>query len=168
MAGTTGTPHACTTCVAITSALPRSELCTVKYTSLLSLALAVFAFTGCGDDSTTGPTPTPRTVQVSPTGAFGPSGTVTITNTAGSNSQLTASLIGFDASSDHSVAIVLGSCAAPGATSVTLPNISANSSGQATISSTSVPDAVASAGYAIVFYESTSSTGAVIACGDLG
>ncbi|MEP7085732.1 MAG: hypothetical protein ABI884_00235, partial [Gemmatimonadota bacterium] len=70
-------------------------------------------------------------------------------------------------STDHSVAIVLGSCASPGATSMTLANISASSSGQATIPSTSVPDAIVTAGYAIVFYATTSSTSAIIACGDL-
>lgn len=138
----------------------------MKALTASSLAIGFLAFTACSD-SITAPTPTPHMITVSPTGAFGPSGTVTITNVSGSNSTLTGTLIGFDANTDHSVAIVLGSCASQGSTALTLPNISASSSGQATIPSTSVPDAVATAGYAIVFYANTSSTGAVIACGDL-
>lgn len=130
-----------------------------------SLALAALGTAACSD-STTAPKPTPRTINVTPTGTFGPSGTVTITNVSGSNSDLTATLIGFDASSDHSVAIVLGSCATPGAPVVTLANISANSSGQATIPSTSVPDVDVGSGYAIVFYATTSTTSDVIACGN--
>ncbi|MBK5187994.1 MAG: hypothetical protein JJD97_07090 [Gemmatimonadaceae bacterium] len=139
----------------------------MKAVAWLVFPLAAFALSACSD-SITNPTPTPRTIAVSATGSFGPSGTVSITNVAGSNSNLTATLIGFDANTDHSVAIVLGSCAAPGATSMTLANITASSSGQATIPSTSVPDALAAAGYAIVFYSGTSSTGNIIACGDLG
>ncbi len=146
--------------------LPPAELSKVKHICWTSVVLAVFAATGCGD-STTAPGPTPRTVPVTATPALGPSGTVTITDVAGSNSTITGTLTGFDVTSSHSVAIVLGSCAAQGSTSFTLPNITANSAGQATITSTSVPDGVATAGYAIVFYQSTSSTGAVIACGDL-
>ena len=133
---------------------------------LLSVGLAVFAAGACGD-SITAPAPMPRTIQVSPVGAFGPSGTVTLTNVAGSNSTLSATLVGFDVSSSHAVAILLGSCAAQGSTAFTLANITATSSGQATIPSTSVPDGVAAPGYAIVFYQNTSSTGNVIACGDL-
>jgi hypothetical protein len=109
----------------------------------------------------------PHTIQVNATGSFGPTGTVTITNISGANSTLSGSLIGFDASSSHSVAILNGSCAAPGSTLVTLANIDASSSGQATIASTSVPDAAVAVGHAIVFYQSTSSTGAIIACGDM-
>ena len=130
-----------------------------------SLALAALATAACSD-SVTAPNPTPRTINVAPTGAFGPSGTVTITNVSGSNSDLSATLIGFDASTDHSVVIVAGSCAAPGAPALTLANISANSSGQATIPSTSVPDIDVSSGYAIVFYGTASTTSNVIACGN--
>jgi hypothetical protein len=133
---------------------------------VVSLALTALGAVACSD-STTAPTPTPRTISVTPTGTFGPSGTVTITNVSGSSSNLSATLIGFDASTDHSVAIVTGSCAAPGAPAVTLANISANSSGQATIASTSVPDVDVGSGYAIVFYGTTSTTSDVIACGDL-
>ena len=130
-----------------------------------SLALAVLGSAACSD-SPTSPNPTPRTIDVAPTGSFGPSGTVTVTNVSGSNSTLTASLIGFDASTDHSVVIVTGSCAAPGAPALTLANISSNSSGQATIASTSVPDVDVGTGYAILFYGTTSTTSDVIACGD--
>jgi hypothetical protein len=129
------------------------------------LALAVLGSAACSD-SPTSPNPTPRTIDVAPTGSFGPSGTVTVTNVSGSNSTLTASLIGFDASTDHSVVIVTGSCAAPGAPALTLANISSNSSGQATIASTSVPDVDVGTGYAILFYGTTSTTSDVIACGD--
>lgn len=125
----------------------------------------VCAIAACSD--ATAPTPVPHTVNVTATGAFGPSGTVTITNVAGVNSTLTGNLIGFDANSSHSVAIVNGSCGAPGSTVLTLANIDASSSGQATIPSTSVPDDAVTAGHAIVFYESTSSTGAIVACGDM-
>ena len=132
-----------------------------------SLALAVLGSAACSDSPTSpNPTPTPRTINVAPTGSFGPSGTVTVTDVSGSNSNLTASLIGFDASTDHSVVIVTGSCAAPGAAALTLANISSNSSGQATIASTSVPDVDVGTGYAILFYGTTSTTSDVIACGD--
>jgi len=67
-------------------------------------AFIVCAIAACSDS--TAPTPVPRTVQVTATGSFGPSGTVTITNVSGANSTLTANLIGFDANSSHSVAIV--------------------------------------------------------------
>ncbi len=138
----------------------------MKVSSGLSLFLVTCVLSACGD-SITSPAPTPRTTTVTATGSFGPSGTVSVLNISGSNSTLTGNLIGFDAGTDHSVAIVLGSCASPGATSMTLANISASSSGQATIPSTSVPDAIVTAGYAIVFYATTSSTSAIIACGDL-
>lgn len=123
----------------------------------------VCAIAACSD--ATAPTPVPHTVQVTATGSFGPSGTVTITNISGVNSTLSGNLIGFDANSSHSVAIVNGSCSAPGSTVLTLANIDASSSGQATIPSTSVPDDAVAPGHAIVFYESTSSTGAIVACG---
>ena len=135
------------------------RLCTALST------LTVFAIVACSD--ATAPAPVPHNVQVTATGDFGPSGTVTITNVSGANSTLSATLIGFDANSSHSVAIVNGSCAAPGSAVTTLSNIDANSSGQATIPDTSVPDDAVAPGHAIVFYESTSSTGAVIACGDM-
>ena len=138
----------------------------MKASSGLSLILVACVLSACGD-SITNPTPTPRTITVSATGSFGPSGTVSILDVSGPNSTLTGNLIGFDASTDHSVAIVLGSCVSPGATSMTLANISASSSGQAMIPSTPVPDAIATAGYAIVFYATTSSTSEIIACGDL-
>jgi hypothetical protein len=125
----------------------------------------VCAIAACSD--ATAPTPVPHTVQVTATGSFGPSGTVTVTNISGANSTLSGDLIGFDANSSHSVAIVNGSCSAPGSTTLTLANIDASSSGEATIPSTSVPDDAVAVGHAIVFYESTSSTGAIIACGDL-
>ncbi|MBA2685487.1 MAG: hypothetical protein H0U66_13455 [Gemmatimonadaceae bacterium] len=138
----------------------------MKASSSLSLILVACMLSACSD-SITSPSPTPRTITVSATGSFGPSGTVSILNVSGANSTLTGNLIGFDASTDHSVAIVLGSCASPGTTSMTLANIAASSSGQATIPSTSVPDAIVTAGYAIVFYATASSTSAIIACGDL-
>ncbi len=138
----------------------------MKASSGLSPTLAACVLSACGD-SITNPTPTPRTITVSKTGSFGPSGSVSILNDSGSNSTLTGNLNGFDASTDHSVAIVLGSCASPGATVMTLANISATSAGQATIPSTPVPDGIVTAGYAIVFYTTTSSTSAIIACGDL-
>lgn len=138
----------------------------MKASSGLSLIFVACALSACGD-SITSPAPTPRTITVSATDSFGPSGTVSILNASGSNSTLTGSLIGFDASTDHSVAIVLGSCASPGATVMTLANISASSSGQAAIPSTPVPDEIVTAGYAIVFYTTTSSTSEIIACGDL-
>ncbi|MEP7065334.1 MAG: hypothetical protein ABI889_04810 [Gemmatimonadota bacterium] len=133
---------------------------------MASLALAILGAVACSD-STTAPNPTPRTINVAKTGEFGPSGTVSITNVSGSNSNLSATLIGFDASTDHSVVIVAGSCSAPGAPALTLANLSANSSGQATIASTSVPDVDVASGYAILFYATTSTTSDVIACGDL-
>jgi hypothetical protein len=126
---------------------------------------AVCTIAACSD--ATAPAPVPHTVQVTATGSFGPSGTVTITNISGANSTLSGALIGFDANSSHSVAIVNGSCSAPGSTTLTLANIDASSSGEATIPSTSVPDDAVAVGHAIVFYESTSSTGAIIGCGDL-
>jgi len=126
---------------------------------------SVCAIAACSD--ATAPAPVPHNVQVTATGAFGPSGTVTITNIAGSNSTLSGTLIGFDANSSHSVAIVNGSCSAPGSTVTTLSNIDASSSGQAIIPSTEVPDDAVATGHAIVFYESTSSTGAIVACGDM-
>lgn len=137
----------------------------MKNIRLLSLTLTALAVTACSDS--TAPVPAPRTVHVSPVGAFGPSGTVSLTNVAGPNSTLTATLTGFDANSSHAVGIVLGSCASQGSTAFTLPNILATSSGQATIPSTSAPDGVVTSGYAIVFYQSTSSTSDVIACGNL-
>lgn len=125
----------------------------------------VCAIAACSD--ATAPVPVPHNVQVTATGAFGPSGTVTITNISGANSTLSGTLTGFDANSSHSVAIVNGSCSAPGSAVTTLSNIDASSSGQATIPSTSVPDDAVTTGHAIVFYEGTSSTGAIIACGDM-
>jgi len=136
-----------------------------RFRTALSTVTIACAIAACSDS--TAPTPVPHNVQVTATGAFGPSGTVTITNVAGANSTLTGTLTGFDANSSHSVAIVNGSCAAPGSTVTTLANIDASSSGQATIPSTSVPDDAVAPGHAIVFYESTSSTGAIIACGDM-
>ena len=137
----------------------------MRLSGIFVSTFAVCAIAACSDS--TAPTPVPHTVQVTATGAFGPSGTVTITNISGANSTLSGSLIGFDANSSHSVAIVSGSCSAPGSPVLTLANIDASSSGQATIPSTSVPDDAVAAGHAIVFYESTSSTGAIIACGDM-
>lgn len=133
--------------------------------TITSTVFILCAVAACSDS--TAPTPMPHTVQVTATGDFGPSGTITITNTSGANSNLSGNLIGFAASSSHSVAIVNGSCNAPGATVLTLANIDASSSGQATIPSTSVPDDAVATGHAIVFYESTSSTGAIIGCGDM-
>jgi hypothetical protein len=132
---------------------------------IITSTFTVCAIAACSD--ATAPTPVPHTVQVTANGSFGPSGTVTITNISGVNSTLSGNLIGFDANSSHSVAIVNGSCSAPGSTVLTLANIDASSSGQATIPSTSVPDDAVAPGHAIVFYESTSSTGAIIACGDM-
>lgn len=136
-----------------------------RFHTALSTFIVCAAVAACSDS--TAPTPVPHNVTVTATGAFGPSGTVTITNVAGANSTLSATLIGFDANSSHSVAIVSGSCATPGSPVTTLSNIDANSSGQATIPTTSVPDDAVAPGHAIVFYESTSSTGAIIACGDM-
>jgi hypothetical protein len=132
---------------------------------IISSIFAVCAIAACSDS--TAPTPVPHTVQITATGDFGPSGTISITNVSGANSTLSGNLIGFAANSSHSVAIVNGSCSAPGSTVLTLANIDASSSGQVTIPSTSVPDDAVAIGHAIVFYESTSSTGAIIACGDM-
>jgi len=127
--------------------------------------VALVATAACSDS--TGPTSGTRTVQVTPTGSFGPSGTATITDISGPNATLTATLTGFDANSSHSVAILEGTCAAPGSTVLTLPNLTATSAGEATIASTTVSDDAVAAGHAIVFYESTSTTSALIACGDI-
>lgn len=137
----------------------------MRWFGIIVSTFTVSAIAACSD--ATAPAPVPHTVQITATGSFGPSGTVTITDVSGANSTLSGSLIGFDANSTHSVAIVNGSCSAPGSPVLTLANIDASSSGEATIPSTAVPDDAVAAGHAIVFYESTSSTGAIIACGNM-
>jgi hypothetical protein len=129
--------------------------------------LTVCAIAACSDATAPTPTPTPRTFPVVPIFAVGPFGSVTITNDPGENSTLTATLSGFEANSTHPVAIINGTCDAPASVLLTLPNVDANSSGQLSISATSVPDEAVTTDHAIVFFESPSNSGFPLACGNL-
>ena len=147
--------------------------------------LALAATAGCGDDDlgpyataptgTTGggTTVTNRTVTLTAQGtpSSNVTGTATIRGETGANSTVTVALsgTGLAANVQHAGQIRAGTCAAPGAVRHTLASTATgNTAGSATsTNNNNVPDTALGTGGVIVFYATTVTTSAVIACGAL-
>ena len=151
-----------------------------KMRSTILGTLALLATAGCGDDDLgpyavaptgSGPGVTNRTVTLTAQGGSNVTGSAVIQNQPGTFATVTVTLsgTGVAANVQHAGQIRAGSCASPGAVRHTLASTpTGNTAGSAVSTNVNnVPDTALTGGGVIVFYATTATTSAVIACGTL-
>lgn len=133
--------------------------------SIVALALA-FGVVGCSAETTE-----PReseSLDLSPIGESGVSGTAVITDESGDVSTVEVELTGLEPNTQHAGHVHVGSCADQGAIVMALEPVTADSEGNGTAVTPGVPDDQLTTDFYVQYHVSFDPPGAPIACADIG